>query len=266
MGLWLLANTVGRDAAELRYTNSSNTEQPATNLDNLRGGPRSLKFDQGALATRRYVYLNKAGGLAASHMVVANAAALEGLATSIMSWDAYPGSLTSYSTYDAPASFSEPTYGIDGSDWVWAHGVGVSNRQAFGFQVATGGTGIDLLKIYFCQGMEFDYAAGTVQFQRVPVHAQAVQHCGNFYKLHATASLTLGPITRAGLDTYYGIPKDDPVFLFDDTGGEDYGDHIPHKLWHCVIMGEESVVEYSDNSEELIFVSIEIGILKHGNG
>lgn len=264
MGLWLLANTVGRDAAELRLTNNGNGPVGASEsvgIDVLRGGPRSLKWVQtGGTDARKFAYINKSGLGAATHCVVVDAAAHGGANVDVIGWEDY----TSDSTVMHGAAMT-PLVGIDGSDWVFELTTEFTAAEAYGITFPAGYEKT-VRQVYFCNGLEFSQSVGPVPFTRVPVHAPAVQHCGNFYKLHATAALTLGPVTRAKMDKFYSLPLHEPVFLYDDTGEGDVGDHLPQRLWHCILMGNDSTVPYQDNTSELLFIDLDLGILKHGNG
>lgn len=224
----------------------------------LRGGPRSLKWKQtGGTDARRFAYIDKAGQGAATHCVVVDAAAHGSANVDVIGWEDY----TSDSSTMHGAAMT-PLVGIGGRDWVFELTTEFPTAEAYGITFP-GGYAKTVRQVYFSKGLEFDHAVGPVQFTRVPVHAPAVQHCGNFYKLHATASLTLGPITRAKLDAFNALPLHDPIFVYDDTGVEAYGDHIPHRLWHVIVTGQDSVVNYNDNAAELIFLTLEVGILKH---
>lgn len=264
MGLWLLANTVGRDAAEIRVTDNTNVEVAASEaegIDVIRGGPRSLKWTQSGTNQRRIAYVNKSGLGTATHCVIVDAALHEGKVLHVYGWDDYAASGSAMH-----GAAPTPLIGIDQRDWAFELTTSFPDAEAFGVSFGISDTYSKTVRqIYFCDGLEFDHAS-AVQFQRVPVHASAVPHCGNFYKIHATATMTVGPVTRADIDTYYALPKEDPVFFYDDTGGSDYGDHILHKLWHCIIAGEQVVVDYNDNDEEMLFIALELSILKHGNG
>lgn len=258
MSLWILANTVSQAAADFRITDVSNVEQVDPGLNNLRGGPRTWKVAQEGSLTHQYVYVNKAGGLEATHAVIAGASGLAGANIYARSWATYTGSSTIHEFY---APFSEDTYGIDGSDFVIPLGA-VSGKDAFGLTVTTSTDTVNFLKLYFCQGLEFPYAQPVLLFRKTPVWAPAVRHDRNYYKLHGEASITLLNCTRAMVDSFLELPMLDPVFLYDETGGSDYGDFLPEKLWHCIIRS----YLVSAQRDDLNAISLQVGILKHGVG
>lgn len=263
MGLWLLANTVARDAAEIRVTDNTNVQvadSEAEGIGVIRGGPRSLKWTQSGTDARRIVYVNRSGLGTATHCVIVDAVLHEGETIHVWGWDDYAASGSAMH-----GAAPTPLVGIDQTDWVFELTTSFPDAEAFGVNFPSGYEKT-VRQIYFCNGLDFDHAVGPVQFTRVPVHSPAVQHCGHYFKLHATASITLGPITRAKLETFNSLPLHDVVFLYDDTGSSEEGDHIPHKLWQCIVIGQESTVAYQDNTSELLFLDLELGLLKHGDG
>lgn len=261
MGLWLLANTVSRDAAELRLTDTSHVEIPspeADDIDNIRGGPRHLGYTRAAAVTRHLNYVNTGGGLAATHLVVTEADALSGLTVNVNSWSDY--SATSANHFSS-VSFGEPLIGIDGTDWCRALG-SLTAKEAFGISPGVGGAAVRLGKVYFCAGQEFLYRAGNLEFSKLPAWAPAVLFNNNWWKLHGTAEFALSNLTAADVDAYLALPRKDAVFFYDDTGAADSGNFLPHKLWHAIIL-DEVITEVFD---DFYLLQLRIGILKHGDG
>lgn len=259
MGLWLLANTAGYEAADLRLTDGWGTDitgSEENGLQNVRGGHRGLKFKKTETTAREIIYVNKSGLSAPTHIVVTDAESLDGLWMVVDGYESYP---TLRLTSDHLVTFSETLVGIDGTDWCRA--ISFNNSyEAVGLWFRTVSTAT-VGKVYFSAGLEFTAATQPI-FSKVPVWAPAERHGQHAYKLHAKARITLQNVSREMLNDYFALPKDDPIFLYDDTGGDTYGNRIPEKLWHCLILAEQVQQRFDD----LYAISLELGILKHGSG
>lgn len=266
MGLWLLCNTASDEAADFRITDTSDVELSAgesEGLDNLRGGHRGLKFRYDVADASRFVYTRNAGGgiTTPTHVVIADSAVALGpdKDLSLLEWEDYPGSFGTVASY---TGFEETLIGIDGRDWVGAwDSILIGNPESVGIQL-DGGTAADMGKLYICAGQEFRFRAGSLVFTKVPVWAEAVRCAGNWFKLYGQAKFGVIGLSRANVADYLALPKNDAVFFYDDTGGDDYGDFLPHKLWHSVIL-EDVVTQYFD---DFYGIDFSIGILKAGNG
>lgn len=263
MGLWLLCNTASEEAADFRLTDDSDVELTAgesEGLDNLRGGHRGLRFTYDVADTNRFVYTRITSGMTTpTHVVIADADdALGGKELSLLEWETYPGSMGTVASY---TPFGETLIGVDGGDWVgvW-DSVLIDPPEALGIALE-GGAAADIGKLYICAGQEFNYTSG-VDFTRMPVWAPSVLHKGHYYKLYGQARFSATKVTSSELESYLQLPTNDPVFFYDDTGSTGYGNLIPHKLWHCLIL-RESIAQGFDN---LYQVTFDIGILKHGVG
>lgn len=265
MGLWLLTNTASRDSTKIIATNASNGAVGAAErrgVDCIRGGPRFLKWTQSGSADRIVGYVNKTVPMDATHMVMVDAALHEEATTrEIRQYSAYPG------TYSAITADFAGECGVDGRDCVRVLTQQTGNE---GLAVLIAGTYAKTLRqLYFCQGLEFKEAS-QVSFTKVAAWNAPTLYEGHAYKLHGRASFTAGPLTRSQAETYRNLPKHDPVFFYDDSGTTNRGDHIPHKLWHCIILSEAVVVNYAecaeDEGQDMVFISFEVGILKTGVG
>ena len=251
----MLANTAGAEAADLRETTVLDSEVSAPTADNVRGGPRSIGWSKPS-AVRNLVYLNKAGGFSnATHLVIAGADVLSNIEVFVSHYTSYPSAETQLFHN---GNFNETLIGIDGTDFCTAL---ASQANNVGFRLWVGTGALKLLKVYFSAGLEFTKATQPV-FSKVPVWAPAEMHGQHAYKLHAKARITLQNVSREMLADYYAMPKDDPIFLYDDTGGSTYGNRIPEKLWHCIIQAENVQQQFDD----LYAISLDLGILKHGSG
>ena len=269
MSLWLIANTVARDAVDILVTNGSGTEASeaqSQGVDIIKGGPRSFKWTHPVEASgNRITYWSKRENLNFRFCVLVDAKRQEGRVVRVRFYKEF---------FDTPVTVTErtigsPYIGISGADYVIHHTSTLPILDADGIMLELSGLASesrDLRQVYFDLGLEFAKQSGGVQFERVPVWSPAVAHGGHHYKLHAIGRFTVGPMTRAVVDAYNDVPKHDPVFFYDDTGEAGYGDYLPHKLWHCVILSDDVEVDYTDGDGELLFINFEVGLLKSGSG
>lgn len=252
MSIWLLANTVGVLAPETRVTDASNVKVPeaeSRGIDVIRGGPRSLKWRQSGVSARRIWYVNKWRDFKADFCVWVGARHRAGTIYNIRRSN---GDYSNMVTVKSGV-VNGPYSGMAGEDLVFQF----PEESAAMFGLETGG-GVEMRQLYFGKSLEFERVPpqSVVQFQPVPVWAPAVRHAGNYYKLHATSQITF-VVDDDLLVSYQRLPKDDPVFLWDPSG-----DHIRHRLWHCLV-SQEQVVRLDDNLNTL---TLDVNILKHGDG
>jgi hypothetical protein len=260
MSIWLLANTVGDNAAQIVATDTSDSSSGInqTGVASIKGGPRHLKWTAShATAARRLAYVNKSGGLVADFCVIVDAKAHDGKQVDIVEFTTYG---TTESDVDSRTLADSDYVGTSGRDFVHQFSAKQSSKQGFAVEFA----GTDYQKtarqIYFSEGLEFadmpDFA--TIQIERVGYHAEPVEHFGSFYHLEALASFKVSEVSRADLNTFLGLWKEDPVFFYDSSGSSQVGTAIEDKIWHSIIMNYRVLPVHDDSNE----IEFDIGILR----
>lgn len=254
MALILITNQASRDSVELVVTDTADAAESYTDIDVLRGGPRYLNWTSIATTAKRFVYVNKSDGLTADYIVVTRMDRHTSKNVKVYSWDTYSGSRDTAIFDDA--AFSETLIGIESQDWCFAFGSEATTKSGLGLSLESTAATKTLSQVYFGVGLSFSNISerGDLKFQRVPIHDKPMKHEGHYYRLYGIAEFTVTEVTSADLDTYYDLPKDDPVFFYDSSGN-----FIEDKLWHCVILEEQVTVVHDELNE----IRFRVGILDH---
>lgn len=264
MGLWLLANTFGYEAAEMRFTNFDSIDHAddaddGGMMESARGGPRSLgiPIDLPGGNNRLLSYVNTNNSFTPpTHFVGVDFTTQLDATFKLLEWN---DTLSGYNEIYEQAPFEGPLVGIDYSDFVVAF---VPSAPIGAYSVKLSSGTYTARQLYLCAGLEFEAQGPSLEFQKTPVTDPAVYHKGNWWKLYGVAHFAVTNVDAELRDAYQALPKDDAVFFYDDTGGDDYGDFIPHKLWHCLIL-EEQITQAFDDLYQIDFT---VGLLKHGDG
>ena len=255
MSLIVLANTVGRDAARMLVTDTSNTDSGSgyyATVTKAKSGPRYWKT---ALTTgaHRIVYINKTNKLSFDYAVIARAKWHDSYDINILSFTTYPGTADTLSTITM-ADYVGPY----SCDYVYSRGSVLEDREAVGIEYADTGYTKYFSQIFFCQSLTFEHAQPRMDFQLAPYMARPVRAFDNYWYLYATASFTLTNVTTSELDTWWSLPLSYGFFLYDDSGTATVGDFIEHKLWHCILLSEQ-VIPIHDEFNNL---ALQVGILR----
>jgi hypothetical protein len=241
MSIILLANTVWGSASQLLVTDTSNaatTDQAG--IYTVTGTSRHLSWQSGATADRRIVYINKAGTLSCTHMVLTRADRHNTHQVIIRSYSTYSSSTTA--EYTSAASFAETLVGAGSTDWVKA--ITISSKQALGIDLLAGTGGLYtkyVHSLYFCNALTFDYPesvqlAPLPMWTRVPIKHQS-------YLVNEQQTYVFNSLTRAevlAFDQIYRL-RENPVFLYDSAGTL-----IPDKLVHGLIVDRTIVRQFHD--------------------
>jgi hypothetical protein len=232
VSLKILTNQVWRDACQVLVTDTSDVataEQDA--ILSITGGPRHLPWEEtSATADRRFVYINKNGGLSADTMVITRADRHQNHDLSAFSWTSYPA--TKDAEIFGDATFSATLVGLQSQDFVYEF-TERTNKQAFGVDFSAGTEGAYqkfVHQIYFCSALTLSYPDG---FDYQPLSGVAAYLLRRqMYRVQHHGSLRFNHITRAevtALEQLYAA-QDEPLFVYDSSGY-----WLRDKLWHCIL-------------------------------
>lgn len=248
MSLVLLPNNVWPDAAYLAVTDGSDVATTDTaGAENITGGPRSLAWSSSDASARRLVYVNKSGGLACSHIVLARADVHDAKDVTIRSWTNYAS--TSTAEYNT-ASFAETLVGPREQDWVYA--LPLSSKQAIGITFNSTDYIKHVYKFYVSNGITLNYTTAS-EFRVLPFPTRHV-HRRQMCLVDTEWQFTAEEMTRAEVDAFEAIPNllAEPMFLYDSAGH-----HIYHKLVHGFIV-DPVVTAVFDDLYQLTFRVLEL--------
>lgn len=255
MSIIILANTVSELAAQVVATDLTPTATSSqSNVGCIRGGPRHLKWtSDSATAARRLNYVNKIGNLAADYCVVVDAIAHDGEEQQIIASATYSSSETNLDTRTLQAS---DYVGIGSSDFVFPFSARLSSQEAFSVAYTATDYEKTARQIYFCDSIELGEhgAESRISYSRSSIHSAAVPFAGQYYHLWGFANVEFEGVNRAALDAFLDMPRTDPIFLYDDSGG----DAIPEILWHCIILSEQISPQFDNDN----LLNLTLGILR----
>lgn len=148
---------------------------------------------------------------------------------------------------DYVLSFTKQT-DVEGFFAAFASGDGGSYTKRFG-------------QIYFGEAVEFNYiySGSGIQFSRASRDSSQVLHEGKYYQLRGVAGIRFAKVTRAELEAFNALPMDEPLFVYDSEGGDDYGELIDEKLWHCIVLSRESRAL----GDDLFELDVQLGVLMY---
>lgn len=255
MSVVLLANTVWHDAAQIKPTDSSDVDTTDTSTaQSVVGGQRHLYWAQSGTADRKLVYVNKAGNLNCSHVVVADAINHSGHTLKVVTYSGYTASPTTQ--YDSGSSFSGPYVGKQSKDFVYALASRVTNQQAIALSLEAGSGGNwakTVTKFYACDGLTFNYP-GVASYRPLAFPSRH-SYKRNFFLVDEEYKLYFDAVSRADKETFERLPNlmGEPVFLYDSAGGL-----LPDKLLHGII----TAVEVSARFDDLYRIDITLNTLR----
>lgn len=241
MSIVLLPNNVWTSSAQTDITDTSNVSiaADAPNFENMAGGPRSLAFTSSGTGALRAVYVNKAGTLEATHVILARADLHSGKALDVRSWTSYPS--TSVQEYNYP-SFAETLVGRNSQDFVAT--LGATGKQALGMSFTSTYTKT-ITKMFFSSGLTLPNSQGTqVQYLGFP---SRYTYKRQTYLIDERWRFAFVGISRDDVAAFEAIPNlmSEPMFVYDSTG-----DQIPCKLLHGIIT-DRRVASFADDLHTL---------------
>jgi hypothetical protein len=248
MSLVLLPNNVLASTAKIYVTDAANSELTDTSgIQSITGGPRNVFYTSGSTGAHRLVYVNKLGGLACSHIVLAQAYIHNTRAIDLISWTAYPGTAnTEFTT----ASFAETLVGRKSFDWVYP--VTLSGKQGIGISFATAGYTKLAYKFFVSNGLTLNYPQPcSFRYLRHPTrHIYQRQ----MYLVDVEWNFTIDSMTRSEINSFESIAnlQSEPMFLYDSSGYM-----IHYKLIHGVIANYETTA-VADDLFRLSFKMLEL--------
>lgn len=240
----ILANTVGRDAAEIRITDSSNVDVGASESAGktiISGGARYLRWTQSGTAERRVVYINTNGGLDFTHVFIRNADWHSGQTVDIVSWSSYPSTMTTeMSSVDLDSYLVGPNtldavvpLTVDTSP----EAVGIVFPSAYETKVG---------QIYFCQAVQFDALVGEHTGEVLPETEPQRQHWRKHYEIEEQATIMLDG-DQSDVDGLADLPKREPIVLYDDSGSGGVGHGIADLAAHCLLTRDSAEARADDS-------------------
>lgn len=248
MSIWLLANTVGQECAQIVATDTSDAATSSQDkVGVIKGGQRHLKWTSDhATAARRVAYVDKTSNLTADFCVVTDAVAHNGKNLKIIEFTTYPGTETNL--FNATLAGTD-FIGSGAQDFVYKFPTQQTSKQGFAVEFGSTDYQKTARQVYFSQGLEFPDMPGNyeIELQRVSIHEPPAEHYGQRYKLWALATLAASEVTKAQLQTYIQLWKEDPVFFYDTSGTAQIGNAIEEKLWHCIILQEQITPVHDDS-------------------
>jgi len=252
MSLILLANTVADAAAQIIQTDSSDVATASGHHECVEQGTRLTYWNAGATAARRIAYINKTNKLSADYMVLLDAVNHVGYSLKTLSWSDYPSTLTTHETKTLAA---EDLVGPNARDYVYAFSSLQSNKEAFGIELASSGYNKTVTSLYFGVGFEMNYFAAErgLEYSPIPEGAQPVQYKRDLYFLSGQLSFDVGNLTQDDIDSFYALPDQEPMLLYDASG-----DILEHKLLHCILLNADIHAAFND----LYAISFSFGVIR----
>lgn len=244
MAISILANTVWQNAAELQITDSSQVvtgEQDGQEI--LTGGPPHLFHTQSGIARRRYVYVNKAGGLSCDATVLTKATRHTGKSVKISNWSGWPsGRVDNLSD----AAWAPTCVGLNSDTFVQLN-LAISNVTAVGWSLDSGDYTKKMSQMYFCTAFTSGDWVGvrvTPEWGSVLIRRRVC-----LYREKATA--VIENLTRAQVNTLRGLYRfmDEPIFIYDSTAA-----FFSNNLWHCMVVN----VQVTQQALDLFTVSLDL--------
>ena len=229
MALKLIVNSVWQNCPQVKVTDLSDAATADTdNPANFVGGPRHIRYAQSGTGDRRFVYVNKAGGLTCDTLVIADASSFVGHGVQVHSWATYTGATT---VAFSASAFAETLYGPNGSDWVASLGT-ISSKQAFGVDIfaGTGGAFSKVVnKIFFGTAYTFNYNYDlqiSPNWSRVLLRRQS-------YLTEYQATLSVEGLSKTELDSFQALYNllEEPFFLWDSDGTR-----LSQRLWYVITL------------------------------
>lgn len=230
MSLQLLVNSVFANTAQLKVTDTSNADTTdQAGIYTITGASRQLAWTSNATADRRLVYINKAGTLSCTHVVLTRADKHLNHTLNIHSFETYSSSATLQ--YNSGAAFADTLIGPLGQDWVRAQTMTSKQGLSLSFLAGTGGNYTKVVhSLYFCTAFALNYPGPvTAKPQRLGERHQ-VKH--NSFLIDERRIYTAENLTKAEITQFEQLYKlkENPVFLYDADGTV-----IPDKLAHGMI-------------------------------
>lgn len=244
MSLQILTNTVFRDCAQLKVTDTAEVATTdTTGLENVTGGQRWQYWTSGTTADRRIAYINKNGGLACSHVVLTRADLHQNHQIQIHSWSNYTSSATT--EYDSGASFAPTLIGPFAQDYVWdLTAASITNKQAMtmAFVAGTGGAYTKKVhQLYFSSALTLNYPGSiTIERQKFPT---MYLYDRQSYLVDSEFQILAASLTEAEVNTFNNLYmlQRRPIFIYDSAGTL-----ITFKLLHCIIKDFKVVESFHD--------------------
>ncbi len=227
MAIYILANTVWGLAAELQITDSSQVvtgEQSGQEI--LTGGPQHLYHEQSGIARRRYVYVNKAGGLVCDATVLTKATRHSGKSVKISNWSAWPsGRVDNLSD----AAWAPTCVGLNSDTYVNVSLSIGSGAQAVGWSLDSGDYTKRMSQMYFCTA----FTSGDWAAVRSAPEWGSVVIGRRLYLYREKATAVIENLTRAQVNTLRGLYQfmEQPIFIYDSTAA-----FFSNNLWHCMVV------------------------------
>lgn len=232
-----LSNTAGRAATKILVTNNVDVEQTAEygGIRNILGGGRHLVYTQTGTVTRRLVYLNKGGTLSFNYLFIRNSNYNSGNTINIRQWTTYSSSGSNLMTsvnlnsYRVGRTLRDSIVPVSNSGTIEACGIEGGN----GYQANYG-------QIFFSQAVSVDAIGGGFAYTRqvLPERSQQIKHMHNWYHLEAIRDIIL-VLDKATIASYWKIPKEDPLVIYDDASNGGVGALIPDKAIYGIILSEK---------------------------
>lgn len=230
MSILLLANTAYANTAQLVVTDTSDvatTDQAG--IYTITGASRQLAWTSNATSDRRIAYVNKAGTLSCTHVVLTRADKHVNHTIQIHSFETYSSSSTLQ--YNSGSAFADTLIGPLAQDWVKPLTMSSKQGLSMSFLAGTGGNYTKVIhSLYFCSALTLSYP-GPIQIVPQPFPSRyRVKH--NSFPIDEVRRYTADALSRADvltLERTYKI-KENPVFLYDADGTL-----IREKLAHGII-------------------------------
>lgn len=229
MSIKFLVNSAWQNAVQLGAFNNAGAEIAQTNLENLTGGQRWQFWESATTDDVQVRYINRAGNLTCTHVVITRADRIAGHQLYLGYWSTYTGSSTN--PYDSGASFAGPYVGRRSLDFVYA--MAQSSKQAFGayFLGGTGGAYTRRVhQVYFSNAFTFSYP-GPVSKKPLAFPSRYIVG-RQAYLVDEEWSFIFDGVSKADVQTFEALYnlRTEPLFIYDDAGTL-----IDFKLLHCIV-------------------------------
>jgi hypothetical protein len=231
MPVQLLVNTAALNCMLATVTDTSDgSTGDEAGIENIMGGTgRHLRHVSGSTGDRRYVYINKAGGLSCDYVVIVNADRHSTHGVTIRSWSSYPASSTvefSQSNF-IPIPLAGPT----SRDWYRAQPI--SNKQALGIDLTAGALGAytkTVNQIFFSS--KFTLSKPDRPQRKILATPSNVSFGTKKYEVQEQIALPVADLRLSEIQTLerFRRLREEPVFVLDESGVI-----FPEILLHCLV-------------------------------